>query len=452
MQEELISVIVPIYNSAPYLHRCIDSIINQTYKNLEIILVDDGSTDSSPKICNSYAKKDNRIRVIHQQNAGQIAARIAGLKMASGKYTGFVDSDDWIEQDMYEYLYYHMGNTDLATCGIFRYDSEGNLIDRWVDLLEEGVYSSESEMKAFFENLVISSAYNGGTVIGGISNNNVSKLFKTELAKSLMEKANVLVHYEEDLLFNLLYAFHCHSVSISHRCLYHYPDNTTSVCHSFFPHYLAERDCFYDVVSSALRGHPYENTLLEQFQRRFLAGTVTGMALRLQFFPSVAFPVWYPPFMSKLCGKKIVLFGAGRVGQSYAQWIHTQKIADIILWLDNKPSAKHIKPVSELTGKNFDFILIAVKQSTWAEAIKEQLITSGIDKGKILWEEPMNIVNSILLNNSQSRGGVQQYSIIASDRGSSAVALERQMYLRHVKRSETPIAHAPYAPSYKEVA
>lgn len=99
-----ISVIVPVYNVETYLRECIDSIINQTYKNLEIILVDDGSTDSSPAICDQYAQKDRRILVIHKGNGGASDARNAGLDVATGDYIGFIDSDDYIEADMYEVL------------------------------------------------------------------------------------------------------------------------------------------------------------------------------------------------------------------------------------------------------------------------------------------------------------------------------------------------------------
>ena len=102
---DLISVIIPVYNVEKYLNRCIESVINQTYKNLEVILIDDGSTDNSGKICDEYAKKDNRIKVIHKQNGGVSSARNAGLSIAKGEYIGFVDSDDYIEKDMYEFLY-----------------------------------------------------------------------------------------------------------------------------------------------------------------------------------------------------------------------------------------------------------------------------------------------------------------------------------------------------------
>ena len=96
VENELISVLVPLYNVAPYLSTCIDSIINQTYSNLEILLVDDGSTDESGSICDSYAAKDKRIRVIHKKNEGQAVARNLCIEKASGEYLLFVDSDDFI--------------------------------------------------------------------------------------------------------------------------------------------------------------------------------------------------------------------------------------------------------------------------------------------------------------------------------------------------------------------
>lgn len=103
--KNLISIIVPIYNVEKYLKRCIDSIINQTYKKLEIILVDDGSKDNSGKICDKYAKKDIRIKVIHKKNEGVSEARNVGLKVSTGEYIGFVDADDFVEKDMYEKMY-----------------------------------------------------------------------------------------------------------------------------------------------------------------------------------------------------------------------------------------------------------------------------------------------------------------------------------------------------------
>ena len=99
-----LSIIVPIYNAQNHLKKCIESIINQTEKDIEIILIDDGSTDDSLKICNEYQRKDFRINVIHQKNSGVSIARNQGIKIAKGEYIGFVDSDDWIDLDMFKRL------------------------------------------------------------------------------------------------------------------------------------------------------------------------------------------------------------------------------------------------------------------------------------------------------------------------------------------------------------
>ena len=129
--EDLITVIVPVYKVEKYIRKCIESIINQTYKNIEIILVDDGSPDDCGKICDEYAKKDNRIKAIHKENGGLSDARNKALDLTNGKYVIFVDSDDYIEKNAIEYLYQLMQkyNTDIAI-GLVNpiYDGEKNNI------------------------------------------------------------------------------------------------------------------------------------------------------------------------------------------------------------------------------------------------------------------------------------------------------------------------------------
>ena len=104
MKNELITIIVPVYKVEKYLDRCVQSIVDQTYTNLEIILVDDGSPDNCPKMCDEWAKKDKRIKVIHKQNGGLSDARNAGLEKAKGKYVGFVDSDDYVAPNCFKIL------------------------------------------------------------------------------------------------------------------------------------------------------------------------------------------------------------------------------------------------------------------------------------------------------------------------------------------------------------
>ncbi|WP_133966030.1 glycosyltransferase family 2 protein [Eubacterium limosum] len=116
----LISIVIPVYNAAPYLVRCLDSVVEQTIENIEIIIVNDGSTDNSLEICEMYKEKDKRVVLINKQNGGLSDARNVGINMAKGQYIGFVDSDDWIRKNMFERLYapfLENSNVDIAVCG-----------------------------------------------------------------------------------------------------------------------------------------------------------------------------------------------------------------------------------------------------------------------------------------------------------------------------------------------
>ena len=153
---EKISVIVPVYNVEQYLERCVDSIISQTYTNLEIILVNDGSTDNSGKLCDELAKKDERIRVIHKENGGLSDARNRGLDEAESDLVGFIDSDDYIDSDMYEVLLKNLNNTDadLSMCAL--YDVYNNTPEAQVTNKETWKLSSEQAIKMVMEAKILS--------------------------------------------------------------------------------------------------------------------------------------------------------------------------------------------------------------------------------------------------------------------------------------------------------
>ena len=147
MSSPLISVIVPIFNTEPYLCRAIDSILAQTHKNLEVLLINDGSTDGSGRICDEYAIRDSRIRVIHQENSGVSMARNAGLDVATGGWIGFVDSDDWVEPEMYEKLLRVAASkkVTIVACGFIKHCEEG-----WKEIRKfddfEGVISTNDAL------------------------------------------------------------------------------------------------------------------------------------------------------------------------------------------------------------------------------------------------------------------------------------------------------------------
>ena len=148
--EPKISIIVPVYKVEPYIHKCVDSILNQTFKDFELILVDDGSPDNCGKICDEYAQKDNRVKVIHKENGGLSSARNAGLDISIGKYIGFVDSDDYIEKDMYEILYNicEENKCDIVSCSSIIYFPEKTVINGGHGLI---IHNNEEAMRVMLE-------------------------------------------------------------------------------------------------------------------------------------------------------------------------------------------------------------------------------------------------------------------------------------------------------------
>ena len=148
-----ISIIVPVYNVEKYIFECVDSLINQTYKNLEIILVDDSSPDNCPQICDEYAQKDDRIKVIHKPNGGLSDARNAGIESATGEYLMFVDSDDYIALDMIEQLIYGISvvNAGIAVCD---YTSDDRALDIGINKKVE-VLSSKKAIKSISQQKVL---------------------------------------------------------------------------------------------------------------------------------------------------------------------------------------------------------------------------------------------------------------------------------------------------------
>ena len=171
-----ISVIVPIYKVEDYLHRCVDSIINQTYTNLEIILVDDGSPDNCPRICDEYAKKDSRIRVIHKKNGGLSDARNAGIDIATGEYIMFIDSDDFVDREMMKSMMRNMihNNVDMVVCNIkyiyedkevVKYNQADRILDRYEameEYLRDGVVQAVAWNKLYKKSLISDMRYKVG--------------------------------------------------------------------------------------------------------------------------------------------------------------------------------------------------------------------------------------------------------------------------------------------------
>lgn len=212
---EKVSIIVPIYNVDKYLNRCIDSVVNQTYNNLEIILVDDGSIDESPQICDSYQLIDKRIRVIHKENGGLSSARNAGLKIATGDYVYFVDGDDFIDKNLIStILPYFKFNNDICVFGYKKIDSKYNIIKKVIFPKMRVFIHNDKELLRFIIEYVLKSHHGWEAW---------NRIYKMDIIRryDLYFFDNKKI-FAEDLYFYICYLMHCKSIQIIDDCFYNY--------------------------------------------------------------------------------------------------------------------------------------------------------------------------------------------------------------------------------------
>lgn len=220
-----ISVIVPVYNAEKYLAECVDSILAQTLRDIEVILVDDGSTDNSPAICDAYKSRDERIKVIHQQNKGVAAARNAGIRVASGKYIAFVDSDDFLDYNMYECMHDIAENNDipLVICTGFYYsDSHTNRISEKADNIVELMSSEELVNKWLWST-------DEKTVLFTVVYN---KLYLRDFFRNELIFNDILIHEDEE--FSTRLYLKNFQVAFVDRPFYYYRANQQSITYKPF--------------------------------------------------------------------------------------------------------------------------------------------------------------------------------------------------------------------------
>lgn len=232
-----ISIIVPVYNVEELLPRCVESIMAQTKKNIEIILVDDGATDGSGAVCDLYAKKDDRIRVIHKPNGGLTSAWKAGAEAAKGAYLGFIDSDDWIDEDMYERMWESALNyqSDIVVCGLV-FDYEDPSLEKRQEISGfEKEYYDRKGLEALYPTLI-----NDGRFFGRmLQPARVTKLYRRELVEKNMTLCDEKVSVGEDMQLTLPALIDAQSMSVVKDFYpYHYWFNRNSMTGKFDPKYL----------------------------------------------------------------------------------------------------------------------------------------------------------------------------------------------------------------------
>lgn len=225
-----VSIIVPVYNAEKYLSECIDSILSQTLTDLEVILVDDGSIDDSPEICDQYAAQYTQIKVIHKANAGAASARNDGLDVAQGEYVAFVDSDDWIDADMYKRMAdtAEANDCDLVICDCLKESESGSQL--YTHDLPAGFYDREHMYSVYFPQLLMPD-----TMEYPVTISNGLLLIRREVISANGITFPEGMRFSEDLLFGSEVGYYAQSMTyLKGYAPYHYRQNPDSVTHTAY--------------------------------------------------------------------------------------------------------------------------------------------------------------------------------------------------------------------------
>ncbi|MCI9359414.1 MAG: glycosyltransferase family 2 protein [Hungatella sp.] len=379
MEKDLISVIVPIYNVAAFLPKCIDSIMNQTYSVLEIILVDDGSKDDSGKICDEYKKRDPRIKIIHHKsNLGTVRARKSGFLNSSGSIITFLDGDDWIEPIMYEELYSTMKKheVDIVTSTFIMESGSNSYISE--NKLSEGIYGLEVKRDVFAKHIFKS-----------FSTSANNKIFKREIvAQYMMDVDDQIYGCHDDTAWVIPALLEANNFYNKNSSYYHYRIHRNSVTHRYSPLWLQKLNLVILHLINCSEKYNWSEEIKEMLNYFINSSIIDGIS---HISDKVLFPQYYVDINETVFGKKIVLYGAGKVGRSLYQFFKKTKLCEIVLWVDKKSDLyEEVKDIKLIKETDFDLILIAVLNKSMAMDIKQSLTEY---EDRCIWVEPQNIID-----------------------------------------------------------
>lgn len=371
----LVSVIVPIYTTERYAGTCIESILNQSYRNIEIILVDDGSTDKSPAICDLYASKDSRIKVVHKKHEGTVAARKTGLEAATGELVCYVDGDDWIGtgyiQRMAESL--SGANADIAISGWTR-----TLFEQKAEILNNamiGVYNGE-KLKRLFSGMISEGAFFRSLLSPFLWN----KMFRKEILYDCQMKADDSLWIGEDAAVSYPAILKSRTVVINDCTEYYFRQDEESLLRPGMDDASRRMKLksLYEYMISVKEDEQWKS----QVEDYVLASCIIRSG-------ALNIPGIYESFDGKYFGKRTVIFSAGAFGQMIVSGIIKDKRCALAGWIDDdyreyRRCCLDVDPVESITEKEFDYLLIAAVDGQYAVEAKKRLIHYGVPEEKIL--------------------------------------------------------------------
>lgn len=391
-----ISVIVPVYNTEKYLRQCIDSILGQTFKDIEVICIDDGSTDRSPQILDDYADNDCRVKVIHKANGGLVSARKTGLKEATGEYIGYVDSDDWIEANMYEELLGTLVNkqVDIAMCG--RFEDNEDISRRVYHGLPAGRYYKWELKKTIYPGMIVNGAFFEWGIFPGVCD----KLFRREALEPFQMAVDERLTMGEDAACTYPALLHAESIAVLDKCLYHYRQTPMSMVRQQGKE-EKERERFrilYHSVHKSLEQGKDIYDLTDQWKKYLLFLMIPRADILLEGIGELPYLF---PFPKVKKGSEIVLYGMGLYGQRLHAYLKKSGFCRVTACVDrnheelNRQGLQIMAP-EELAGIACDTVVVAASYAKVRAEICKELCEKHPKKRVYTMDEELVMCNETI--------------------------------------------------------
>lgn len=385
MNKIKISIVVPMYNVELYADKCIESITKQTYGNIEIIIVDDGSTDKSGVICDDWKLRDNRITVLHKDNGGLVSARKAGMRIATGDYIVSVDGDDWIEDDWIEQYADAIGKSGadiIYRDGVYR-DTKGILFNTSMNV-DERLYNEREIQNEFVNNLL---QFSPG-IEKKIKLNSVSWAYRADIAKKQIEHVRDDFTTCEDLVFVTYCIFNSSSIYITRGGGYHYIQRLESMS-------FTEVDCktmslLYSDICAFLEQKNVDSKVKQIYNDMFSVNM-----LCINYKEMVRLEKGKLPFFPKVKqNSRVIIYGAGRVGRHMLSAIEEKKSFSIVAVADTFPEKykdSNIWSIEDACKLEYDYVIVASIISQHIKQMTEKLLQLNVPVHKIAAFEYENI-------------------------------------------------------------
>lgn len=274
-----VSIVLPIYNVEKYLDRCIESVVNQTYSNIEILLVDDGSPDDCPTMCEKWAVMDNRIRVIHKENRGLGMARNSGLEVATGDYICFFDSDDYIALNAIEKMVEKAKkyNADIVTFGYSNVNTKGEVISEKIPLVQKDVFYGKEITESFLADMVSSNSHSRNY---NLMMSAWASIYKTAVLREtrwLFSSERVIISEDVYSLLDLYKYVDC--VAVLSEALYFYCENSTSLTKTFRTDRFEKINFFYIKCGELCNRNGYSEKVLISLQYTYISYVIAALKM-----------------------------------------------------------------------------------------------------------------------------------------------------------------------------